>query len=398
MYTLILIDDEPFTLEFLSTLISWEDYNFSLAGKFDNGQEAIDFLKENPVDLVISDIKMPDISGIDIAKFCFEECPETQTALISAYRDFEYAHQAIKYSVSEYLVKPVKKQEITNLLKKFCETHIDKRFVLPSDNDISRLQSLYSDLICGIITSKNELCHRFAQLDMSEETVNRPCAVFNIHINNFDMYIQNTWKYQKDALYRAISYIVSDIGGAYSFTIIRHSHNNIELIAVSNSDSHNKNALENFIVSLKNKLFDVLNINSEITSISYFDSIFALIKKKPDSEIDTFTHNNNTINMVYDFIKENYNKSISSVDAANHIGLSNAYFCIFYKKHTGESFLDTLNRYRIEKAKQLLSADRSIKSSMLYSSFGFANQGYFYKLFKQYTGQTPNEFQKEHLK
>ena len=75
--------------------------------------------------------------------------------------------------------------------------------------------------------------------------------------------------------------------------------------------------------------------------------------------------------------------------------LSNAYFCSFYKKHAGETFIDTLNKYRIKKASEILLSDESIKPSAIYKMVGFFNQGYFYKTFKQYTGLTPAEFKKK---
>ncbi len=387
MYTLILVDDEPLALKQLSSLIKWEDYGFKLLKTFTRGQEAITFIEKNHPDLVITDIKMPYVTGIDIAEYCFNSHFLTTVAFMSAYRDFEYAQCALSYGVSEYIEKPIKKKDIIALLKK----SVTSSFFAAVNNENSKLQWIFSDLLYGIVSDEQELKDRFSNICIPPETVYCPCAIFNLHINDFDMYLKNVWHYQTDKLYSSMSYIISDENDYCHFNIIRHSYNNIEVIA--RFQFIDKEQLTLYIDKTSRELSEILKLSCTVTNISYYDRIADLINK-PLKEIETFECDNTIINNVYEFIKNNYQKAISSKDAANHVMLSNSYFCNFYKKCTGEKFLTTLNKYRIQKAAELLLTDKSIKPSAMYKMVGFFNQGYFYETFKQYIGVTPAEFQK----
>ena len=394
MYSIILIDDEPFTLEFLSVLVPWQEYGFTLSGKFEDPKEALDFIRENSPDLVISDIRMPDISGIDIAKFCHEFSKDTRVVLISAYRDFEYAKQAIKYSVLDYVEKPVKKKDIIEILKKYRPPIEKGDDNFPSDEEMSASQWLFSDLMCGVITDKAELIRRLEDININPDIANRPCCLFTVHLDNFDSYLKDTWKHKKEQLYHAVCYIISEIHGGYTFFVVRHSYNNIEVIAISDSAENNNDEFTLRLEDLKNELKTILGLDCEIISTAFSDSLSYYITNEPDSNINAFAHKNETINQVYEFIKKNYKRTISLDDISSYVNLSKAYFCIFYKKHTGETFFDTLNRYRIAQAEKILIENPNVKTSMMYTSVGFSNQGYFYKIFKQYTSKTPNEYLK----
>ncbi len=393
MYTLILVDDEPFALNYLSSLIDWQSYNFELVQTFTDGSTAIDFIEQNHPDLVITDIKMPNVSGIDIAKYCFEYSSQTRVVFISAYKDFEYAQKALSYRVSEYIEKPLKKQKITDILKSFSFSS-NSVFAI-ANNEEDKLQWLFADLIYGVIKNENELASKFSESGLNSDDIYKPCAIFNLHIADFGNYIKTVWRYNTDNLYRAISYVITSVNREYRFYIVRHSYNNIEIIAVSMLDNNDEAILSDLIFNCIAELLELFKLDCKITNTIYYDKITDIINKASLLAIDDFTHSNKIVNSVYEYIQDNYTKSISSKDAANHVMLSNAYFCSFYKKHAGETFIDTLNKYRIKKASEILLSDESIKPSAMYKMVGFFNQGYFYKTFKQYTGLTPAEFKKK---
>ncbi len=118
MYKLLLVDDEAMAAEHLKQTFDWEKYGFTTVEVLYSGEDAIDYIKENPVDALITDIKMPDVSGIELAKFCYENYPNIGVVLYTAYRDFEYAQQGIRYNVVDYLIKPVNDEELITCLEK----------------------------------------------------------------------------------------------------------------------------------------------------------------------------------------------------------------------------------------------------------------------------------------
>ena len=129
MYKLILVDDETLLLESMASAFEWEKYGFSLAGTFLNAESAIAYMKENPVDVIISDIKMPGMNGVRFAAYVYNNYPDTAFVIISGYESFEYAKEAMGYNVREYLLKPLSYDNITETLKKIrCDLEPEIRY------------------------------------------------------------------------------------------------------------------------------------------------------------------------------------------------------------------------------------------------------------------------------
>jgi len=122
MYSILLIDDEKFVLEQISESIEWKLYGFENPIIFTDAYEAFEYIKSNPVDAVITDIKMGKMNGLELVKLCKESFPKIKFAIMSAYRDFEYAKTAITYGVNDYLVKPIIYSEISSCIKRLSSS------------------------------------------------------------------------------------------------------------------------------------------------------------------------------------------------------------------------------------------------------------------------------------
>lgn len=115
----LLADDEPFILEGLSVLVDWEKEGCEIVKKASNGKEALEYLREHPVDLVITDIKMPVMTGLRLLETVREEkVSDAFFIILSGYNDFSYAQQAIRYSCMDYLLKPVQEDALLELIRK----------------------------------------------------------------------------------------------------------------------------------------------------------------------------------------------------------------------------------------------------------------------------------------
>ena len=116
MYQLIIIDDDAGTSNNLGNYFPWEENGFQVAEKFYDGYTACQYLRNHQVDLIISDIKMPIMDGIALAKWLYEQGRKEKIIFISGYKDFEYAQKAMEYDVCYYCLKPVTYQEIKKKL------------------------------------------------------------------------------------------------------------------------------------------------------------------------------------------------------------------------------------------------------------------------------------------
>ena len=127
MYTVVVADDEEEIRRALIRKVDWEEIGFVVVGEAENGAEALEMVELLEPDLLLTDIKMPFISGIELARMTREIRPAIQIAFLSGYDDFTYAKQAIQYNVVSYLLKPISSQEITAELRKIKEK-IDQKF------------------------------------------------------------------------------------------------------------------------------------------------------------------------------------------------------------------------------------------------------------------------------
>ena len=113
MYTIVVADDEEELRSAIVRRINWEEIGFSVVGEAENGIEALELVDRLEPDLLLTDIRMPFISGIELARQVREVRPATQIAFLSGYDDFTYAQQAIQYNIISYLLKPITMAELT---------------------------------------------------------------------------------------------------------------------------------------------------------------------------------------------------------------------------------------------------------------------------------------------
>ncbi|MEA1911949.1 MAG: response regulator, partial [Spirochaetota bacterium] len=116
MYKLIFVDDEAIVRDGISSCIPWGQNSFELAGLFEHGLQALDYMKNNHVDVVISDINMPRMDGLTLSRRIEEQYPEVIVLLLTGYDEFEYAQEAIKSKVREFLLKPITADELSSVL------------------------------------------------------------------------------------------------------------------------------------------------------------------------------------------------------------------------------------------------------------------------------------------
>lgn len=141
MLKVLLVDDEPFILQGLTVLVDWQKEGFEIAGTAVNGEEALDFLIKNEVDLIIADIKMPVMTGLELlAKIRKENISEAYFAILSGYADFNYAQEAIRYKCTDYVLKPVEKDELLSVLRRVASMH---QTVEEKKKDNKRMEQAY---------------------------------------------------------------------------------------------------------------------------------------------------------------------------------------------------------------------------------------------------------------
>jgi two-component system response regulator YesN len=156
LYKLIILDDEETIRKGLVDLIAWGDMGFEVTGDFEDGHDAIRYLKSHKVDVVLTDVIMAEVSGLEVASFINRDMPQVKVVIISGYKEFEYAQQAIQHNVSHYLLKPTKLEEIYNVFKQL-KLELDREAEVKAEEKRNRellpiLQEQFlTDLLMGAL-------------------------------------------------------------------------------------------------------------------------------------------------------------------------------------------------------------------------------------------------------
>ena len=165
MYKAMLVDDEYMILEGLKQIIPWKELGFEIVKTAKRAMEAVDYLKENEIDLLITDVTMPKMSGIDLVKMSKDIQPDLAVLILSGYQEFEYVKQGMELGVKGYLVKPVNKEELAEKVS-LIKNELDERKLVDSQREMyqgSMIQKWLNDEM-----NEDEFRHLLKELDVTE--------------------------------------------------------------------------------------------------------------------------------------------------------------------------------------------------------------------------------------
>ena len=201
MYKLLLVDDEILVREAIAGNIHWKELGYELVSTCENGKEAITYIKENKVDVVLTDVCMPFIDGIELSKYIHINNLEIDVIIFSGYNEFEYAQKAIRYGVSEYLSKPITSYELSEVLINL-KKRLDKKKEI--ENEFKKINKSYfknliliqSKIIKNLIMG-NEL--EESRKEIEEYGINIDYLAYRVAIIEIDIY-SDSYNTDKDKI------------------------------------------------------------------------------------------------------------------------------------------------------------------------------------------------------
>ena len=137
MYKLIIVDDEKNIREGLVNCYPWKTLGFEISASFSDGKSALDYIDRCCVDVVLSDIRMPRMNGLEFSKLLYQKHSSTIVVLLSGFAEFEYAQEALRYGVKEYILKPIKYDELLRIFEDIKDELDIKRGIKKSDEPFS---------------------------------------------------------------------------------------------------------------------------------------------------------------------------------------------------------------------------------------------------------------------
>jgi len=273
MYKLIIVDDEKAIRRGIRDYFDWENMNFEVAALFEDGKEALEYIQKEHVDVILTDIEMAEVSGLNLAKYISDNQLPHKVVIISGYKEFEYARKAVQYGVANYLLKPIKIEEVTEVFTKISKELAKEEKKRENEKFKELLPELteqfWLSLLVGGSRTKESVRKRSELIGIPIE-VNRSCGLINLSISDEDLKIAGYYDGEK---YRNLVY---NICGQESEDIICFpvflSDNIVKVIAVAKDEE----STENFSVRLKQQVAEKcetalgllkLRINLEIEKI-----------------------------------------------------------------------------------------------------------------------------------
>lgn len=328
MYKLLIADDEKIIRESVKEIIPWKELGIEICACCKNGLEALDAILDTAPDIVMTDIRMPGISGLELIEKIQKFDSHIQFIILTGYPEFEYARQAIRYGVKEYLLKPISEEAIITAVK-----NVKASFPLYNMSYTIKLLSSLMEARSKHDYKQAEIClrHYFSHFQTTED----------LRSVGIDLFI------------RLHTYF--DNFSPEALTIFSK-----DMLLLPN--------LPDLQAKIQEEIMRLLFTEYEMkTSLSDKTKIY--VREHLSDE-----------NLSLKFIAENL------------LYVNVNYLSRTFTRQTGEKFSAYLNRTRIKKAQQLLKeSSPNIHQIAEQVGFG-SNPQYFSQVFKKYTGMTPSQY------
>lgn len=160
MYKVVIADDEPIMRKAMQTLIDWKSIECQLVSVVSSGQEVMEYLQNDTPDILILDIKMPGMNGIDLARYVYEEKLSVKIILLTAYTDFSYAQNAVKYNVVDYVIKTGSFEELQVAIEK-AKSEIQKsELKMTDDQQVLLKENFFKSVFDGSLYFQEDIMKR----------------------------------------------------------------------------------------------------------------------------------------------------------------------------------------------------------------------------------------------
>ena len=423
MYKVLLVDDEYMITEGLKRLIPFDKWDMEVVATANHADDALDYVREHPVDIVISDVNMPDKTGLEMIQEMKDLLPDAYYILLSGYQEFDYVKKAMNLSVVDYLVKPVDKVELGHLLEKIVtqlREKVQEPEILSQQLDeeafkthltqkenwwIGLSKEKQGDFVIPYYVLGQDWQIVLADQEFEGLLVMPFEAPYQINFEKWKRDVEQTLFYgsvnldQSESLFSYYEPIYRVIIQGNLQQIIDEL-TLLEKIVLENTPrvSITKQLFTQFVMDVFHlfehlKADDMTDIVKNIHAITTFEDLVAYTKETLTSFFGQYRMNENVVS-VLEVIGRDYQKELSLKDISKDLFINPVYLGQLIKKETNSTFAELLNKQRIKAAQQLLLSTNDSIEDICYT-VGYSNVGYFYKVFRKLCGKSPKAYRKQ---
>lgn len=454
MLRVLIVDDDKLTRKGLISFMPWDEYSMEIIGEACNGIEALKFLENNQVDLVLTDLDMPLMSGMDFIRTAIPLYPQLYFVVLTIHNDFCYIQDALRLGAIDYIAKVQLDKEnfsaVLERIKNRISSDIKDNYSMV-DNWEKRI--FYQDSVYVFMTMDDD-SEYISLFDNLGYTTTRAgggvcfCFEEQVEIEKFDEFLGGDWMFIKlldvlgmkyiDVYFEIMKYRKSSMFYEYNVSrrLITHHISELNQYDKELSDA-DFNLLKTSWLSMNwvkdSSVFDKIRIDlkdSHLTPSKLLHIVLAIENAWNNSYSDTLKQRVSVppsfhswaaieewLFSVYEktnFLKESfqfspevmdgiltakqiinseYSNRIHSDDIARRVNMSRSYFSQCFSKIIGISFSDYLRNCRIEKSQEYL-ADTTYSVQTIAEKIGYIDEKYFSRIFKKTTGILPSEYRK----
>ena len=289
MYKILLVDDEILVRDAIRENIDWEKLDCELIGDCENGKQAVEFVKTHEVDIVLTDILMPYMDGMELSHFLHDNYPDILIVIFSGFGEFEYAKKAIQYNVSEYMLKPVTAMELTKVIENMKEKLNSRKKEQRKMESLTQVSQDYHKN-ANVIRSKAldclVKCTRDVQVSLDElermgitfQAASYRVAVFDIDTYS-EMYQMDMDKQQESALMAFVLFNVGDeiVVRENAGVVYQEGNNRVCIIFAGNRTKEFSESIHRICHEIQKKVKEVIGLETSIGIGSWVRSPYELI-------------------------------------------------------------------------------------------------------------------------
>jgi two-component system, response regulator YesN len=395
MYKVLIVDDEAIICKGLRNTIEWDSLGLEICGEARNGGDALAMIQELQPNILITDIRMPGMDGITLIQTIRDLCIPIKIIILSGFSDFTFLKEAIRMGVDGYLLKPI---DIDELISNLADlVHTIENELLKNSQIYQGMELLRSNTLNRLVTNnigQREFQEKASFLEISLEGDCCLCAVCVIDrsqesaAESSDETIKTVLQMAVQALWERNG--VAFLDGEQRIVALLSGDDPAELhTAIAEAmDSISAQLSEQFSVHLACRQGITVSSVEEIWK-SYAAATERFDHQTGIRERESLDGRCNTVvDRALSFIAANYPEAISLKHLAGILEINSSYLGQVFKKTTGESFTNYVNRLRIGKAKELLTTTNQ-KVYEVAQNVGFTDYHYFLIIFKKLTGINP---------
>ncbi len=405
-----LVDDEIVIREGIRESFPWEGSGYTLVGEAPDGEMALPMIRDTNPDIVITDIKMPFMDGIELCRTLRGQMPWIGIIVLSGYDEFEYARQCIQLGVREYLLKPINAEDLRGVLDKVSAQIITER------KNLEHAASLRARMESGSRFVREKLIGSLFSDEASEDDAHTVieqlrsmgCPVPAAYYVVIDSAFTPTGEGQEAAA------ALADSSGGIVHTSASRTGTRLLVLGDSSEDAEERAyAFANSLVrelertgcsQIRTGIGEIVDKPEEIiNSFKTARHIRHLLVKRTEEQAFILgvremgepaedTRTPSVINDAKLYMAQHFSDpNLMLQDVAKAVNMSNSRFSTVFSQQNGQTFTEYLIYLRLNRAKELLRRT-NMKSAQIARESGYNDAHYFSYIFKKNTGITPSEY------